>query len=452
MYEKLRDYQKEDVQKYIQHNCIGNFSEQRTGKTPTTCVSLSVRGITRALIVCPASLAPVWKDEYEKWTGNKAMIVPNTKWDVSEWDADTTLVINYEKLRGTSKQQDLAKALAKAKPKAIIVDEAHRMKDRGSLTAQVLRMFIPKVPIRIALTGTPNTNKQWDVWTILHWLYPVEYKSFWKFIDEYFNQQSLYINGNLIKEPTIFKPGMDKLLQMNLDIKCIQHKRSEVMPWLKEQDVPTIVRLDCTKTQTKAIEQLTKYFEYKHIITKNVLENLIRIRQICAAPAILGIRGASPKLNWLIDYITDYPEESILVFSNSKKFINYMLPYLKKELEEVAVITGDTDPRMRSAYVNRFQTNTIRVLLIQTQAGKEGLTLDNADVTIFLDTYPPAADYLQAKDRMVATTEAKNKPKKIIHVMMKDTYDESLYALVESNASSIAVINDYKKYLENRRN
>ena len=91
------------------------------------------------------------------------------------------------------------------------------------------------------------------------------------------------------------------------------------------------------------------------------------------------------------------------------------------------------------------------MLLCQTQACKEGLTLDTADVSIFLDTYPPCADYLQARDRMIATTPERNKPKEIIHVMMQGTYDEKMYRLVDKNIDEASLINDYKKYIAERR-
>ena len=89
--------------------------------------------------------------------------------------------------------------------------------------------------------------------------------------------------------------------------------------------------------------------------------------------------------------------------------------------------------------------------MCQTQACKEGLTLDAADTSIFLDVYPPSADYLQAKDRMIATTEERVKSKKLIHVMLQDTYDVQCYRLVERNVDETAIINDYKKYIEERR-
>ena len=102
-------------------------------------------------------------------------------------------------------------------------------------------------------------------------------------------------------------------------------------------------------------------------------------------------------------------------------------------------------------YVEDFQNGTVKIMLCQTQACKEGLTLDAADTSIFLDVYPPSADYLQAKDRMVATAQENVKPKKLIHVMLQDTYDVQTYRLVERNVSETAIINDYKKYIQERR-
>jgi SNF2 family DNA or RNA helicase len=389
----------------------------------------------------------VWKDQWETWTGNPAIVLPSTKYDMSVIPYDTAVIVNYEKLRGTSKQQDVAKQLVAWKPEAVIIDEAHRMKDRKSLTAQALNLFL-KVPVRIALTGTPATNKPWDVWSVLHWLFPKQYSSFWAFIKEYFEEEVIWIGGEPHRQPARFKRGMEKILQMNLDVNCVQRKRKEVMKWLPAEIEPTKVLLPPTKKQTEILNDLINYFEHKHVVTQTVLDNLIRVRQVCAAPAILDLKGTSPKLEWLQYYLADYPEKHVLVFSNSKKFLRYISENLK---QKHAMICGDVSPKERVQIVNSFQKGEIPVLLLQTQACKEGLTLDTADVSIFLDTYPPAADYLQAKDRMVATLEERNKPKEIIHVMMQGTYDEKTFELVQNNISEAAIINDYKNYIEERR-
>ena len=443
---QLRDYQNEDVEKMLSNGCIGNFSEQRTGKTPTTCVSLSKRGLKHILIICPASLCYVWKKAWEEWTGEKAYVMQSTK-DTLNIHYDTALIVNFEKFRGTKNKDDVCQQIIKWKPEAVVVDEAHRMKDRKSLTAQRLQHFL-NIPVRIALTGTPATNRPWDVWSILHWLFPDEYRSYWNFVNEYFEEEIIWVAGNPHRQPARFKRGMEYVLQQKLDNKCVQHKRDEVMKWLPKEEEATEVILPATPEQLKAIDSLINFFEYKDIITQTVLDNLIRIRQICAAPKILGLKGKSPKLEWLKQYLKDYPEEKVLVFSNSKKFLRLISTEITQEHH---LICGDVNPKNRLEYVEEFQKGKISVLLCQTQACKEGLTLDAADTSIFLDVYPPSADYLQAKDRMIPTTEERVKPKKLIHVMMQDTYDVQCYRLVERNVDETAIINDYKKYIEERR-
>lgn len=444
---QLREYQRADVDRMLQQNCIGNFSEQRTGKTPTTCASLIARGLTHILIVCPASLLYVWKEAWETWTGHPAFVMPNTKYDLSLIPKDTALIVNYEKVRGTAKQCDVCDALIEWHPDAVVIDEAHRMKDRKSLTTQQLNRFI-KVPVRIALTGTPATNKPWDVWTILHWLFPDTYRSYWNFIKEYFEEEVIWVAGQPHRQPARFKRGMEPILQANLNTKCIQHKRKDVMKWLPDMESPTEIKLPATADQLKVIDSLINYFEYKDIVTCTVLDNLIRVRQVCAAPEILGLKYKSPKLEWLQQYIKDYPDKQILVFSNSKKFLRIIDAKLTVPHD---IICGDVSPQTRLTVKDAFQNHKLQVLLCQTQACKEGLTLDAADVSIFLDVYPPSADYSQAKDRMVATTPERNKPKEIIHVMMQHTYDEKTFALVKRNIDETAIINDYKNYIKERR-
>lgn len=443
---ELREYQKEDVAKMLQMDCIGNFSEQRTGKTPTTCASLAQRGIKHTLIVCPASLMYVWKDAWETWTGNNAYVMKSTG-DSLVIPYDTALIVNFEKLRGTKSNDTVAERILHWKPEAVVVDEAHRMKDRKSLTALRLNYF-KKVPIRIALTGTPATNRPWDVWSILNWLFPDEYKSYWQFVNEYFEEEVIWVAGTPHRQPARFKRGMEQILQKKLDAKCVQHKRKDVMAWLPAEEEPTRVMLPPNPEQLKAIDNLINYFEYKGIVTQTVLDNLIRVRQICAAPEILGLKAKSPKIEWLQQYLKDYPEKQVLVFSNSKKFLRLISDKLTEAHD---MICGDISPKMRQMIVQDFQNGKFNVLLCQTQACKEGLTLDAADVSIFLDVYPPSADYLQAKDRMIATSPERVKPKELIHVMMKDTYDVQTYNLVKRNADETAIINDYKNYITERR-
>ena len=91
--------------------------------------------------------------------------------------------------------------------------------------------------------------------------------------------------------------------------------------------------------------------------------------------------------------------------------------------------------------------------MINIDAGKEALTLDSADTIIFTDKYPPYGDIAQAEDRFIATTKNKaDKEHTIYELILKGTYDEALYDLVNIRATSTDVINNYKIYLKRRFN
>ena len=447
---KLRDYQEKDVEFLKNNPQAGIFSEQRTGKTPVACTFLLQQGFKHSVVVCPASMQYVWKDEYEKWTGNKARVLQITGKQKFIWELNELLIVNYEKIRGTSKNPDIDKWVAKQNPDCIIIDEAHRMKGRKTQTTEALMRLGRSTNNRIALTGTPAADKPWDAWTILHWLRPDLFRSYWKFIEDYCNIVYKYGNG-AHPIPVAIRKDKEVALQKLLNTFCIQHKRKDIMPW-SESPEPISVRLELNKDQLKAIESIQQYFEYRHIVCFGVLDSLIRIRQICADPSILNLPGKSEKIEWLIQFIKDYPNKQILVFTNSTKFLHNIKNRLNNSNNGVVVecIYGDVPAINRKTIIDNFQTNKTNILLLQTQTVKEGLTLDNADVSIFLDTYPPASDYSQAKDRIIPTVESHVKEQELIHVMMKDSYDERLYNLVKNNISATDVINDYKNYLKER--
>ena len=148
------------------------------------------------------------------------------------------------------------------------------------------------------------------------------------------------------------------------------------------------------------------------------------------------------KLKWIKDFLKSYKGSSIVIFSNSTKFIT-------TELTEVVpdYIVGDTKGSERLRMVNDFQAGKLKVLAMNFAVGKEGWTLDQADYLVMTDVYPPASDYTQAKMRIVATKPERVKPKEIIRLRLKETYDDILYNLVDNNCETTDVINSFKQYI-----
>lgn len=449
----LRPYQLEDVAFLKTKKCAACFNEPRTGKTPTAITAFIEKDITKILIVCPTSAIIQWATEFTRWAGLPAYPVVGTPTKkhktIESWD-NGALIMSYDSLKQTKSNEGLVNTVLLKEPKGVILDEAHRIKNPKSANARAAFILANHIPHRLALTGTPAPNKPHEVWSILHFLYPNSFASYWKFINDFFYTRVMKLGTRTFKEIGAVKASRLNELQDILNEVATQRKRKDVMPWLPEKDKQRIL-LEPTAEQLRYLSDLQTYFETEDIITQGVLDRLIRYRQICLHPAILGLKGKSPKTVWLKDYLKDYPDRPTIVFS---KFTTY-LKMLSVEIKNIphALLIGETPVTRRQEIVNDFQAGGLNLLLINVDAGKEALTLDTAEAIIFMDKYPPVGDIEQAEDRFVATTEAHaDKPHIIYELIIKDTYDEQIYDLIEKRVEAADVINNFKAHmLETRK-
>ena len=451
---ELRDYQKEDVQKLLTFDSMGCFNEQRTGKTPTAIVTMESRNINKLVIVTTASSVYQWKHEYEKWTGKTAIILHGTKQQkakaLASW-TDGAVITSYDSFKTTTRSDGLVDKILQKNPQGIIADEAHKIKNHKTANAVALFKCINKIQYRLALTGTPAPTKQHDIWSILHFIYPERFPSFWKFVDEFLTVNQRYNKqGKIYKEISDVRADQTAILQRILSERTTQRKRKEVMQWLPDKDYIDI-KLDPTTEQLKYLNELQEYFETEDIVVQGVLDRLIRYRQICLHPGLLGLKGTSPKMDWILQYLKDYPETPTLLFTKFTSFIHILRNVLKEKRIPYASITGETPLHLRQQYVTDFQAGKYNFLILNIDAGKEALTLDRAEAAIFTDKFPPVSDIQQAEDRFIATSKANaSKGHTIFNLILKDTYDEHLIELLKQNAAQVDIINNYKKYMKER--
>jgi SNF2 family DNA or RNA helicase len=184
----LRDYQREDVEFLKKHPRMACFNEQRTGKTPISIRALTERGLTKILVICPKSAIYPWADEFTRWSGLPAVALtgtPHKKYDIiSEWKIGG-LIAGYDSIKETKRSSGLLEHILNQKPQAAILDEAHRIKDRTTANAKMAFELSKHIEYLLALTGTPAPNKPHEIWSILHFLEPMNFRSFWNFVTEY---------------------------------------------------------------------------------------------------------------------------------------------------------------------------------------------------------------------------------------------------------------------------
>ena len=449
---ELREYQKEDVAFLAPLSSAACFNQQRTGKTPTALKLIEAKDLRKVLIISPSSAIFQWAEEYQRWLDRPCIPLVGTPKKrhqlLQEWTDG--LVVSYDTFKVTQRSEGMLKDILKLKPEMIILDEAHRIKSRGSARTNAA-MACRNIPQKLVLTATPAPGKPEEIFTILQFLHPQEFSSYWRFIDDYFKKEAGFAaGGRRFINITGFKPGRDQVLQHYLSTISTQRKREEVMPWLPPKDY-TQVKLPPTPQQERYLNELSKFYETEHVIVQGTLDRLIRYRQICLDPGLLELKGGSPKTDWVLQYLEDYPEESIIIFSKFTSYLMRLAPEIAKK-HNVELMIGSTPVPQRNCLKLNFQNKKFRVLLLNVDVGKEALTLDQADTIIFTDKYPPIGDIEQAEDRFVATTQSRaDKPHKIYEIMIKDTYDEQLYSLLAKRKSETDILNDYKHYINERR-
>lgn len=444
---QLRPYQKEDADFLSTLDTGACFNEQRTGKTPTILEVCRLKNCKKILIICPKSAIPQWLTEYKKWLEKPCVATFGNRLKKEEAIANWQhgLIMSYDALKNTKRSEGFLSAVLKQNPDMVILDEAHRIKDPKSANAKAAFALL-KIPNRFILTATPAHSKPEEIFSLLHFIKPKQYPSYWGFINKYFRTKQVYLRNRSFKEIVGFQFGKDIELLNEIKQFATQRKRKEVMQWLPDKDYQRIL-LEPTAQQSKYLDDLQNYYATEHIITEGTLDRLIRYRQICLDPRLLDLKSKSPKIEWIQTFLTEHPKKSVIIFSKFTSFLKLLKEDLKNE--KVECIIGSTTTLKRAEIVNNFQNKNIRVLLINIDAGKEALTLDSADVTIFTDKYPPYGDIAQAEDRFIATTKNKaDKEHTIYELILKGTYDEQLYDLVSIRASSTDVINNYKKYLK----
>lgn len=165
---------------------LGLFMERGTGKTRVALRYLEEQNVQRALVICPISVGSEWADEataigssfavFVAMDGPVATRVARIK-AFLKTHTRVLLVLSYNGFWMPA----LSKIIRTWKPEAVIGDEAHRIKHRGSRRSRAMFYFALQswCRIRMALTGTPVTQALEDVFSIYKFIDPTIFGTRW---------------------------------------------------------------------------------------------------------------------------------------------------------------------------------------------------------------------------------------------------------------------------------
>lgn len=421
---ELFPFQQEDVEFLKQWGRSANWSEMGSGKTAVAVrLILEIPQTFPCLIVCPSSVKFHWKDEIRKfWVG----IPPTVKeyagsrkkrQNIQDYDI---LVVNYELFRQDFKDYFQSKFF-----QFTIFDEAHRLKNpKAKVTQCAFKLQTKYIHL---MTGTPITNQFDDVFSYLKLLFPSQFKNYYRFINRYGIFQYTPWGRDLVGLNPEKAPELAKILRQF----SVRHKKEDIFPQLPKKTYKNLL-IPLKPYQRKLYEELKKYMitelENQEVVeVSSVIAQLMRLRQLTLAPALLGeSKDVSAKKDVLFDLLSDRQsaKKQTVVMTAFRSFVDYLFPRLQKQGYKVGRITGSDDTEQRVTYIRQFQNKQLDVLLCTIQAAGIGIDLSAADMLIFTDLDWSHANNQQAEDRIHRASQ-KNAVQ-IVRILAENTIDQMM--------------------------
>lgn len=408
MQTNLRQHQKEALEFLSNKSSAGLFFEMGLGKTLIMLEDLNRKRQLPALIVCPLSVVSVWARESKKFGYNfKFQSLTGSfheRLDALSKPADV-YVINFEGLRIIQEQ------LKQKGFKTLIVDEAHRVKERSSIQTKITLDLSDIIPNKYILTGTPVTKSPEDIWTQMEVVAPQSLGNFYSFRGRYINFKPITIYSpdgkRTIKKPVSYKNL--KELEGKISEFCLRKTKKECLSDLPEKIYKTI---DChlDGDQLKAYYELKNSLsvaiaEDKHINISHAATLIQKLRQVCQGflydtdhQKTIYFKS-NAKLNILKDLLEDLSQEKVIVFGLFKAEMEFLYKELtKSKSHKVLLYQGNAEER--GQIEKEFQESTEpAIFLAQIETAKEGITLTSASHVIYFSNSWSYATRKQSEDR-----------------------------------------------------
>jgi superfamily II DNA or RNA helicase/predicted nucleic acid-binding Zn finger protein len=380
---RLYPYQEEGIKfsLFKRGSLIGD--EMGLGKTlqaiALAIMKKEVFGFNKVVVITMASLKEQWKREIERFTGEKAIVIAGTQQQRENGYMDSAFfkITNYEAvLRDVS-------ILSRFKPDLVILDEAQRIKNFTTKTADAVKS-IPRNH-SLVLTGTPLENKLEDVYSIVQFLDSQLLAPLWKFAADHF-MLSRSKKGRILGYRNL------DLLKERLKPIVIRRRKEEVLKDLPEELVNNYY-LDLSEKQEKMhqgfLSMLLPLINKKYLTPMDIRrmqELLLNMRRVCDSTYLIDRKtNISPKLKELAGIIDE------LVLQNDRKVVIFsewttMTFLIGKQLSKAGIsfveLTGKVPVTKRQALIDEFTNNPACKVFLSTDAGGTGLNLQAADCVI----------------------------------------------------------------------
>jgi len=393
----LRNYQRRGVE-WMHHlcetECHGLLADEMgLGKTAQVIALLRTRPMAkmRHVVVCPASVVPVWREEIARFYPEAKVEVLKSGNDFKANKAPCIWLASYTQLRKHRALLDTAEF------GYAILDEGQFIKNPDAKVTQAC--FAIKTRHRLVMTGTPLENRQLDLWSIFRYLLP-----------------------GLLGSRAAFESALVQDRE-----RTMTRLRQQVAPFILRRtknevatELPPKVEMDllCPLTEVQRAEYARICSEGLARLGEDIglalreksfgfLALLTRLRQVCCDPDLLPWMNSpltdSGKLQLLVEKLGEVVTSGhkVVIFSQFVTLLDRVRTALDQHYPGLPryEITGMTVDRQKP--VKDFQSASgAAAMLVSLKAAGTGITLHAADYVFLLDPWWNPAVEDQAIDRV----------------------------------------------------
>lgn len=338
-------------------------------------------GISRVLVVCPASVKSQWASEIERAAGRTAQLVAggaHERADMYQGDAFYT-VCNYEQVL-----RDLP-SVERARWDLIILDEGQRIKNWQAKTSRVIKGLAS--PFALVLSGTPLENRLDELYSVVQFINARQLGPAFRFFHRH---RVVDEKGRVL--------GYKNLDELRRDLGPILLRRTRAMvlrqlpPRSTEilRIAPTAQQADIHDGHKRTVMTILA----KRYISEMDLLRLQKALLMCrmAADSTFLVDKEPPghstklaELDSLLEKLAAEPGRKILLFSEWTTMLDLIEPLVEKRDIGFVRLDGSVPQGKRQALVNRFQRDPRCALFMATNAGATGLNLQAADTVVNVD-------------------------------------------------------------------
>lgn len=441
-----RPYQLAGMHKTYGLRTTGLFMDMRTGKTKVEIdkhFAMRMENlIDRVLLVCPLSIRKNWVRELEKHAPFEADVFlldaskPKvfTEWNLTKSDFKW-LIVGVESLASGSAIEYCKKFLGVTTRSSCIVDESSKIKNYQANRTKACISLGRMAEYRTVMTGSPIANGPMDLFAQFEFLDPdiLGVGDFYSFRNRY------AIMGGYENKEIIGYQHLDELIEIispfiyQVRQKDVLQIPDKIRLTREVQLNPEQVRLYKQMKRTKAVKTADR-----ELTVQNTLEHMLRMQEITSGvvtydnpDATSGkdkytkhvIPGTNPKVKELIEITKEYVGPTI-VWCVFRSELGMVAEALRKEYgdDQVVELHGGVDETDRDVNVNvKFQGLKSRFIVGNAATGGMGLTMDKAEVMVYMSNTHNFIDRYQSEER--ATGGDKTVGVAVIDIVAEGTVD-----------------------------